>query len=76
MSVFGEETNAFIDSFDASYAMRDNMQKRLQQNIASGRGKIFRLAVQVIVKSSSTTENRLMIYLQATREAYKEQTIN
>lgn len=76
MSVFGEETNAFIDSFDAAYAMRHNMQKHLQQNIASGRGKRFRLAVQVIVKSSSTTENRLMIYLQATREAYKEQTIN
>lgn len=75
-SVLGGETHAFVDSFDAAYATRHDMQTMLQQNIPLSVVTDSESLFKVIVQSSSTTEMRLMIDLQAAREAHQEHKID
>lgn len=75
-SVLGGETHAFVDSFDAAYAIRYYMEQMLQQNIPLNAVTGSSSLLKVIVQSSTTIEKRLMIDLQATLEAFHEHKID
>lgn len=73
---FGGETHAFADAFDASYAIRHDLQqimsKKIPLRIVTDSDSLFK----VITKSSNMMEKRLMIDVQAVREAYHEREID
>lgn len=75
-SVLGGETHAFADSFDAAYAIRYDIQKMVKQNVPLSMVTDSDSLFKVVVQSSTTTERRLMIDIQATREAYQERKID
>lgn len=75
-SVLSGETHAFVDSFDAAYTIRHDMEKMLNQNIPLNVETDSDSLFKVVNQSSNTTERRLMIDLQATREAYNERKID
>ena len=75
-SVMGGECYAFADGFDYGFTLRHDLQNILQRKIPlllyTDSDSLFK----VIVKNSTTTERRLMIDLQATREAYGNHEIS
>lgn len=75
-SVLGGETHAFVDSFDAAYAIRHDLETMVGKTVTLSMVTDFDSLFKVIVQSSTTTERRLMIDIQASREAYQERKID
>lgn len=75
-SVLGGETHAFVDSFDAAFSIRHDLQKMANINIPLKMVTDSDSLFKVIVQSSTTTERRLMIDIEASREAYRERKID
>lgn len=75
-SVLGGETHAFVDSFDAAYAIRYDMQQMINKNIPLSLVTDSDSLFKVVVKSSTTTERRLMIDMLTAREAYQKREID
>lgn len=75
-SVLAGETHAFADAFDAAYAIRHDLVQIIRRyvplNMVTDSDSLFK----VIVQSSHTTERRLMIDIQAGREAYQAREID
>lgn len=66
-SVFGGNTHAFVDTFDAAYAIHCDMEKMLQQHIPLNIVTDSKSILKVILQSCNTTKKRLMIlYTSAT----------
>ena len=61
---------AFSDGFDAAYMIRHDLQVLFHRNIPLKMFTDSKQLFDVITKSSSTTERRLMIDVAAVREAY------
>lgn len=74
-SVMGGECYAFADAFDFAFSLRHDMQKIMSKRIPLQLYTDSDSLFKVISKNSSTTERRLMIDLQATREAYGNKEI-
>lgn len=75
MSVLGAEVLAFADGFDYVYLMRHDLQRILGHHplaMLTDSESLFKC----IVKSTTTTEKRLMIDIEAAREAYCKQEIS
>lgn len=74
-SVLVGETHAFVDSFDAAYAIRHDLRTMLGKPvtliIVTDSDSLFKF----IIQSSTTTETRLLIDVQAGREAYQQHKI-
>lgn len=72
----GGKTHAFAGAFDASYAVRHDLEHILKQNIplfiVTDSGYLFK----VIFQSLTMTEKSLMIYIQAGHKAYQERKID
>ena len=75
-SVMGGELYAFSDGFDYAYLMKHDLEdifgRRVPLMMLTDSEALFR----VVVRSSTTTEKRMMIDLQAAREAYCAQEID
>lgn len=75
-SVLGGETHAFVDSFEAAYAIRHDLETMIGRPVTLSMVTDSDSLFKVIVQSSTTTERRLMIDIQAGREAYQERKID
>lgn len=69
-SVLVGEAYSFADFFDAAYAIKTYLQVIINQNISLMILTDLESVFKVIFKSTVTTEKRLMIDVEATREAY------
>jgi hypothetical protein len=73
--VLGSESVAFEDGFDAAYSLKHDLQTILKRSVDklmyTDRLSLF----DVITKSSTTAEKRLMIDLVVVREAYDRMEI-
>lgn len=74
-SVLGGETLAFSDAFDAAYSIRHDLQRILRREIPLAMLTDSMSLFKVIINSSTMTEKRLMIDLNAARDAYKTSDI-
>jgi hypothetical protein len=68
-SVLGCETMAFADGFDAAYSLKHDLQTVLKRSIDIPMFTDSISLFDVITKSSTTAEKRLMIDLVVVREA-------
>lgn len=75
-SVLGGDTHSFADSFDAAYDLRHDIEQMLDRKIPLCTVTDSDSLFKVIVQSSTTNERRLMIDIQACREAYQERKID
>lgn len=75
-TVLGGETYAFADCFDMTFMIRYDMERatnvKIPLTILTDSESLFK----VIVKSSTTTEKRFMINIQAAREAFETYEID
>jgi hypothetical protein len=74
-SVLGSETMALADAFDKAFAIRHDMQDITRRSIPIVILTDSLSLFDVLTKSSTTSEKRLMIDLAVTREAYKKREI-
>lgn len=74
-SVLAGETHAFVDAFNSAFTLRHDLSTMVKTNISLNLITDSDSLFKVIVQSSTTTEKRLMIDLQACREAYRERSI-
>lgn len=75
-SVLAGEPHAFVDPFDVSFALRHVLSEIVNQQVPLNTVTDSESIFKIIVQSSTTTEKRLMIDLQACREAYDEGCID
>lgn len=75
-SVLAGETHAFVDAFDSSFTLRHDLSEIVNSTIPLSLITDSESLFKVIVQSSTITEKRLMIDLQACREAYQEGEID
>lgn len=75
-SVLGGETHAFVNSFDAAYAIRYDLETIVCKSVSLSMVTDSDSLLKVIFQSSTTTERRLIIDIQAGREAYQERRID
>lgn len=75
-SILGGEVYAFADGFERAFMLRHDLQtiyrKKIPLHILTDSLQMF----DVITKASSTTERRLMIYIEAARESYNREEIS
>lgn len=71
-SVLSGETHAFVDAFDSSFTLRHDLSNITKSKIPLSVITYWQSLFKLIILSSTTTEKRLMIDLQACREAYRE----
>lgn len=70
------ETHAFVDAFDSSYEISHDLATMMQTDIPLNVVTKYESLVKIMTQSSLTIEKRLMIDLQAYREAYNERSID
>eukprot|EP00171_Calliarthron_tuberculosum_P022791 IDg22791t1 len=70
-SVLGAETYAFADGFDFAYSLKSDLQRILQRRVALQMLTDSKSLFDIITKCSNSTERRLMIDMEAIREAYQ-----
>lgn len=75
-SVLGAEVLAFADGFDYAYLLRHDLRRILDRNITLAMLTDSESLFKCIVKSTTTTEKRLMIDIEAARQAYGKQEIS
>lgn len=75
-SVIGGKCHAFADAFYYGYSPRHDLEQMLDKTLPLQLHTDSDSVFKVIVKNSSTTERRLMIDLEATREAYGSHDID
>lgn len=75
-SVLGAEVLAFADGFDYAYLLRHDLQRILAQHLPLAMLTDSESLFKSIVKSTTTTEKRLMIDLEAARQSYGTQKIS
>lgn len=75
-SVMGAEVLALADGFDYAYLMRHDLQRVLGHPVPLAMLTDSESLFKTIVKSTTTTEKRLMIDIQAAQEAYGKQEIS
>lgn len=75
-SVLGAEVLAFADGFDYAYLLRHDLKRMLNKDIPLAMLTDSESLFKCIVKSTTTTEKRLMIDIEAGREAYGKQEIS
>ena len=75
-SILGGETYAFADGFDFAYLMRHDLQRMLKRKIPLTMITDSEQLFKVIIKSTTTTEKRLMIDVETARAAYNEGEIS
>jgi hypothetical protein len=69
-SVLGGEVHAFADAFDYAIVLKRDLEAMLSQEIPLTMLTDSKSLFDVITKSSTTTERRLMIDISAVRNAY------
>jgi hypothetical protein len=74
-SVLGSETMAFADGFDAAYSLKHDLQTILKRSVDILMYTDSLSLFDVITKSSTTAEKRLMIDFMVVREAYDRMEI-
>jgi Reverse transcriptase (RNA-dependent DNA polymerase) len=75
-SVLGGEVYAFADAFDQAFIIKHDLELLLNQRVPLTILTDSKSLFDVITKSSSTSERRLMIDITAVREAYFKQEIS
>ena len=75
-SFMGGETYAFADGFDYAYLLRYDLEDIRDQTIPRTMFTDSESLFKVIVKSTTTTEKRLMIDIKAAREEYDASEIS
>ena len=75
-SILGGEVYAFADGFDFAFMLRHDLQEIMGQTIPMSMFTDSESLFKVIVKSTTTTGKRLMIDIQAAREAYDQSEIS
>lgn len=76
ISVLGEETRAFADAFNASYALNHYVQKIISRNINLCIVTDLDSLLKVITWTSNMTEKKVKNDVQAGREAYQDRNID
>ena len=74
--MLGAEIYAFADAFDAAHALRSDLKDMLSKEVPLQMYTDSKSLFDVLTKNSSTLEKRMMIYLAASREAYKSGEIS
>lgn len=72
----GAEVLAFPDGFDYAYMLRYDLQRILGRTVPLAMLTDSESLFKTILKSTTTTEKRLMIDMQAAREAYGKKEIS
>ena len=75
-SVLAGETYAFVDGFDMAYTLRHDLRNIISKDIPLTLVTDSESLFKVIVKSTTTTERRLMIDVKVAREAYARHDIS
>lgn len=75
-SVLGGEVYAMAEAFDRAYMLNCDLESIYNMTIPLHMFTDFRSMFDVLTKSSSISEHRLMIDLSALQEAYKPEDIN
>lgn len=75
-SVMGAEVLAFADGFDYAYLLRHDLQSVIGHSLPLAILTDSESLFKTIVKSTTTTEKRLMIDIREAREAYGKQEIS
>ena len=75
-SVMGAEVLAFADGFDFAFLLRHDLRGIMKQKLPLAMFTDSDSLFKTIVKSTTTTEKRLMIDVEAAREAYGRQDIS
>lgn len=75
-SVLGAETYAFADAFDFSYCAKNDLEQILNKKVPLHIITDSKSLFDVITQCSNTSERRLMIDLEAVREAYESHSIS
>ena len=74
--MLGGEVYAFADSFDYGFLLRHDLEGIIGQQIPFSMFPDSESLINVIVKSTTTTEKRLMINVKAARKAYDRAEIS
>lgn len=72
----GAEVLAFADGFDYGYLLRHDLQRIVRNDIPLAMLTNSDSLFKTIVKSTTTTEKRLMIDIEAARKAHSKQEIS
>ena len=72
----GGELHAFSDGFDFAYLIKHDIEDMLGRRVPMMMITDSQALFRVVVRSSTTTERRMMIDLRAAREAYCAQEID
>lgn len=75
-SVFGGETYAFTDCFDAGYLLKLDLESILKFKISTVMLSYSEIFFKIIVKSATATERILVIDVKALREAFQNNTVD
>ena len=75
-SVLGSEVMAFADAFDMAFTIKYDMQMIMKQYIPLNMYTDSLSLFDVLTKSTTTTEKRLMIDLRSVRECYENQELD
>jgi Reverse transcriptase (RNA-dependent DNA polymerase) len=75
-SVLGGEILAFADAFDCAYTLRKDIEKMLGRKVPLSLLTDSKSLFDIITKSSSTLEKRLMIDVAAARESYANEELS
>ena len=75
-SILGGEVYAFADGFDFAFLLRHDLQDIMVLTIPMSMFTDSESLFKVFLKSTTTTEKRLMINIQDNREAYDQSEIS
>lgn len=72
----GAEVLAFADRFDYAFLLKHDLQRIIGDDLPLAMRTDSESLFKTIVKSTTTTDKRLMIDIQAARESYGKQEIS